>query len=390
MKRWSGYIIAIGALFTTAFTENAMAAESTSPGDCRVYIGTYVTDGGESIFIYRLNGQTGELTKIGAASGVKRPSFLALAPNGRFLYSVSEIADMNGKPTGGVCAFAIQSDGTLELLNKQASQGAGPCHVSVDPSGSCVAVANYGGGSVALLPITESGSLVEATSAHQHEGSSVNPRRQQGPHAHSINFDAKGQFAIAADLGLDKLLIYKLSEDKTKLEPNAAQPFAKVPPGAGPRHFAFHPNGKFAYVINELDSTICALSYDAQAGKLNVEQTLSTLPDDCKGDDNTTAEVQVHPSGKFVYGSNRGHDSIAIFAVDPSTGHLTPKGHQSTKGNVPRNFGIDPSGNFLLAANQNSDNVVVFRIDTSTGSLTPTGHEIQVPKPVCVKFLPVQ
>ena len=239
-------------------------------------------------------------------------------------------------------------------------------------------------GSIASLPIAPDGKLRPPASVIQHTGSSVNKRRQTGPHAHSINIDPTNRFAIAADLGIDKLLIYKFDPAKGTLKPNDP-PAVKLAPGAGPRHFAFAPKGKFAYVINELDSTVTTLAFDAAKGTLTKLQTISTLPPGCKTP-NTTAEVQVHPSGKFLYGSNRGHDSLAIFAIDSESGELTPVGHQSTGGKTPRNFGIDPTGRFILAANQSSNNIVVFRFDQATGKLKPTGSEITVSSPVCVKF----
>jgi 6-phosphogluconolactonase len=212
----------------------------------------------------------------------------------------------------------------------------------------------------------------------------VNPHRQEGPHAHSVTLDAAGRFVFAADLGMDKIMVYRLSEPDGVLEPNEP-PFAALTPGSGPRHFAFHPNGRFAYVINELSNTVAVFEYDADAGKLTHVETVNTLPEDFKGD-NTTAEVRVHPSGRFVYGSNRGHDSIAVFQVNGETGGLTPAGHTSTGGKTPRNFGIDPSGRYLLAANQDTGNVVAFAIDRETGALTATGQEISVARPVCVTF----
>ena len=258
--------------------------------------------------------------------------------------------------------------------------------MTVDRAGKNVLVANYGGGSVACLPIKEDGSLGEATSFIQHEGSGPNPKRQQGPHAHSINVDAANRFAVAADLGLDKLLVYRLDAAAGKLTPNDP-PFVAMAPGAGPRHFAFHPGGRYAYAINELNSTVTAMTYDADRGVLKAIQSITTLPEGFAGV-NYPAEVQVHPSGKFVYGSNRGHDSIATFAVDAATGKLTSVAHEPTQGKNPRNFGIDPSGRYLLAANQDGNNVVVFRIDAKTGKLTPTGSSIQVTAPVCIKMLP--
>jgi 6-phosphogluconolactonase len=247
-----------------------------------------------------------------------------------------------------------------------------------------VLVANYGGGSVCVLPILDDGQLDGATALVQHEGSSVNPRRQRGPHAHSVNVSPDDRFAFVADLGLDKVMIYRFDVTAGTLAP-ADPPWASVSPGAGPRHFAFHPGGKFAYVINELQSTVTAFAYDPERGSLDDLQTVSTLPSDFK-DNNSTAEVLVHPSGNFLYGSNRGHNSIAVFAIDARTGWLSPVEKESTRGSTPRNFGIDPTGRYLLAANQASDAIVVFRIDKATGALTATGQEIEVPSPVCVRM----
>jgi len=288
--------------------------------------------------------------------------------------------------TGSVGAFSIDPEsGSLKLLNQEATGGGSPCHLVVDGKGNNVLVANYGGGSVAVLPIGNDGRLGRATAFIQHRGSSVNPRRQKGPHAHSICLDAASRFAFAADLGLDRILIYRYGAGKGTLVP-AEIPWVAVDPGSGPRHFAFHTTGKYAYVINELRSTVTAFRYRAERGILEPIQTISTLPAGFGGR-STAAEVAVHPSGKFLYGSNRGHDSIAIFAIDRLTGRLTLLGHQPTGGKTPRNFEIDPSGNFLLAANQNSGTVIVFKIDGDTGSPRPTGTRIEVPAPVCVKML---
>jgi 6-phosphogluconolactonase len=259
--------------------------------------------------------------------------------------------------------------------------------VAVDRAGKNVLVANYGSGSVACLPIGGDGRLSPAASFQQHEGSGANPQRQQGPHAHSINLDAANRVAIAADLGLDKLFVYRFDAPQGTLTPNDP-PFARVAPGSGPRHFAFHPDGAHAYVINEITLTITAFDYDPGRGVLSEIQTLSTLPEGVQGKNLSTAEVQVHPSGRFLYGSNRGHNTIAIFAIDPASGRLRAVGHQSTEGKTPRNFGIDPTGRYLLAANQDSGTMVVFRIDPQTGQLQPTGQSVAVPKPVCVKFVP--
>ena len=247
-------------------------------------------------------------------------------------------------------------------------------------------MANYSSGSVAVLPVMKDGRLVEASDAVQHEGASVNASRQKAPHAHSITLDPANRYAFAADLGTDKVMIYRLDAARGKLIPNKP-PWACTKPGAGPRHFAFHPSGKYAYVINELDSTMMAFTYDGSRGSLTEIQIAPTLPEGWEGT-NYCADVHVHPGGRFLYGSNRGHDSIVIYAIDPSTGRLALRGHGPTLGKAPRNFAIDPTGTFLLAANQDSDNIVVFRIDPATGLLSPTGHELKLPKPVCIKFAP--
>ena len=371
------------ALIGNSFT----AAESkTGAKELLVYVGTYTSAKSEGIFTFRMNLDSGALTPAGVTTGVKNPSFLAIHPSRKFLYAVSEVEDSDGKKSGGVTAFAIDAaTGKLTKLNAQSSEGAGPCHLVVDRSGKCVLVANYGGGSVASLPIGEDGKLAKAASAIQHQGASVNPRRQESPHAHSINVDPGNRYAVAADLGLDKVLVYRLDAAKGTLTPNDP-PSTSVAPGAGPRHFAFHPTGRFAYVINEITCTVTAFAYDGDRGVLKEIQTITTLPHEVK-EGYSTAEVQVHPSGKFLYGSNRGHHSIAIFSIDPDSGKLTAVGHQPTGGKTPRNFAIDPTGQFLLAENQDSDTIVVFRIDAKTGELKPTGHIVEVPSPVCVRFL---
>ncbi len=353
-----------------------------------VYVGTYTGGKSKGIYLFHLDMASGKLTAVGLAAETTNPSFLAIHPGRRFLYAVNEIENFDGKKSGAVSAFAIDPEtGHLTLLNRQPSGGAGPCHLVVDKQGKNVLVANYGSGSVAVLPIQADGRLGPPTSTIQHSGSSVNPQRQEGPHAHSINLDAANRHALAADLGLDKVFIYRFDADRGTLSPNDP-PFAAVAPGAGPRHFAFHPNGRTAYVINEMGMTVTVFSYDAGTGALKTLQTISTLPEGAHGENYSTAEVQVSPNGKFLYGSNRGHDSIAIFQIDPHTGLLTYVGNEPTQGKTPRNFGIDPTGTYLLAANQDSNTIVVFRIDPQTGRLTPTGNTAEVPMPVCVKMMP--
>ncbi len=384
--RWFAALLALVALVIGS-QSRAQQAPSPSAERAWVFIGTYTNGKSQGIYRAQIDLKTGALTRPELAAKVENPSFLAVHPGGRFLYAAGELSNFQGKPGGAVSAFALDpKTGELALLNQQSSGGGGPCHLVVDPSGKNVLVANYGGGSVAVLPIGADGRLQPASSFVQHEGKSVDPRRQEAPHAHSINVDKGGKFAVAADLGLDKLLVYHFDANSGELTPNDP-PHSPVAAGAGPRHFAFHPSGRFAYVINEMHSTVTAFDYDAKQGRLIQLQTLSTLPKEHQG--NSTAEIQVHPSGKFLYGSNRGHNSLAIFAINEDTGRLTALGHQATGGRTPRNFGVDPSGTFVLAANQGSNSVVVFRIDQETGRLTPTGHSVEAPNPVCVKFLAI-
>jgi 6-phosphogluconolactonase len=292
--------------------------------------------------------------------------------------------EFSGKNVGAVVAFALDDKGVPALLNAQSSEGQGPCHISVDKAGKNALVANYSSGHVAVVPIGEDGKLGAPSCAIHHEGTSVDKNRQASPHAHSINLDSANKFALAADLGLDKIMVYKFDGVKGTITPH--DPLAvDVPPGSGPRHFAFHPSGRYAYACGEMTSTVIAFTYDADKGILKEQQVLSTLPQETKG--NTTAEIQVSPDGRHVYVSNRGHNSVAVFDVDETTGKLTAAGHSPTGGKTPRNFGIEPSGKWLIAANQDSGTVVVFKIDAKSGMPSPAGHEVQVPKAVCVKFL---
>ncbi len=349
----------------------------------RIYIGTYTRNSdSEGIYTARLNLQSGELTDLKLAAKTENPSFLALSPDGKSLYAVSEISAHGGQPTGGVTSFSVAADGSLSPLNSQPSGGAGPCHLITDTQGKNVLVANYGGGSIAVIPIGAGGQLESPSTVIQHEGSSVNEQRQKAPHAHSINLDPDGRFAFVADLGTDKVNVYAFDPAAGSLKP-ADPPAASVEPGAGPRHFTFHPSGKFAWVINELDSTITG--FTCADGKLTPAQTVTTLPPGFGGD-NTTADIHVHPSGKFLYGSNRGHDSIAVYEIDQESGKLTYVQHQATLGKTLRNFAIDPSGTFLLAENQQSNDIYTFRIDPHTGKLSWTGHKLDVPRPVCIVF----
>ncbi len=365
------------------------AQKAAAKGEYLVYIGTYTVQKSKGVYAYRFDAATGQSTSLGMVAETTNPSFLAVHPSRRFLYTANEIANYQGRNSGAVSAFAIdRATGKLTFLNQVSSRGADPCYVALDKTEKYVLVANYSGGSVAVFPVLEDGRLGEASAFVQHAGSSVNRERQEGPHAHSINLSSDNRFAVAADLGLDQLLVYRFDPTKGSLAPNKPA-FAKVNPGAGPRHFAFHPSGRFAYVINEMQSSVSAFSYDAAGGVLRELQTISTLPKDFVGS-NDAAEVQVHPAGKFLYGSNRGYDSIAVFAIDSGKGTLTPVAYVPTQGKTPRNFGIDPTGSYLFAANQDSDNIVVFRINPKTGRLTPTGQVLEVPSPVCVKFIAIE
>ena len=372
----------IFATLTVLSANHVVAAPPESSG-IAVYLGTYTGPKSKGIYLSRLDLASGKLSAPILAAETEQPSFLALHPNRRFLYAVNETGG-GRRGTGQVTAFAVEADGKLKLLNQQPSRGSAPCHLVVDRAGKTLLLANYGGGSVAAFPVAADGRLGESTAFIQHTGSSTNPQRQKEPHAHSINLDAANRFAVAADLGLDKVLVYRFDAAKSTLEPNEP-PSASVKAGSGPRHFAFHPKGRNAYVINELASTVTAFGYDPGKGVLKELQTLSTLPKDFTGTSHT-AEVQVHPSGKFLYGSNRGHDSIAVFAIE-ANGTLRHIENTLTGGSTPRNFGISPDGKYLLAANQKSDNVVVFSIDSKSGRLTASGHTLEVPSPVCVKFL---
>ncbi len=357
--------------------------------DYLVYVGTYTRGKSKGIYVYRFEAATGKLSPIGLAAEIEQPSFLTIHPNLKYLYAVSEITQFQGEKVGSISAFSIdRASGKLTPLNRVSSRGSLPCHLVVDKTGKSLLLVNYISGSSAVLQVKPDGSLGEANSVIQHKGSSANPRRQSGPHAHSINLSADNRFAIVPDLGLDEVIVYRFDSTAGTIAPNDP-PFTQVKPGYGPRHFDFHPNGKFAYVINEMGSAVTAFSWNAKQGVLTELQSISTLPADFKGR-NDSADIHVHPNGKFVYATNRGHDSIAIFAVDKAKGTLTFVDRTSTQGKTPRNIGIDPTGKFLIAANQDTDNIVVFRIDQKSGKLTPTGQNLEVGAPVCIKFMPAE
>jgi 6-phosphogluconolactonase len=356
-----------------------------------VYIGTYTrresfVDGkAEGIYVYRLDPATAVLTYAATVPGVVNPSFLAIGAQGNRAYAVNEITGDHGSH-GTVSAFAIEpGTGNLTFLNKQSTHGLAPCYVSVDGTGRHVLVANYETGSLCVLPVQDDGRLGEATDVVELHGSGPNPQRQEGPHAHMILPGPGGRTLFAVDLGTDRIMLYRLDRGRGKLIP-ADPPSTQLAAGTGPRHLAFHPNGQVAYVIGELQSTVTVLHYDEGRSRLQHVQSVSTLPDDFEGQ-NLGAEMAVAPSGRFVYASNRGHDSIVIYEVDQATGKLSLVGHEPSQGAGPRFFTIDPTGTLLLVANQDSDTVVTFRIDQDTGELAATGRVTDVPTPVCLRLL---
>jgi 6-phosphogluconolactonase len=360
-----------------------------------VYVGTYTGPKSKGIYLFRLQtdnlevSQNVTLVPLGLAVETPNPSFLELDMKRRLLFAVNELNEFEGKPTGAVSVFSIDpAKGTLTLLNQRPSMGTGPCHLILDATGRHVLVANYGSGSVSVLPVAADGRLGAATMVIQHTGRSVHPERQRGPHAHCVTLDPANRFAFVCDLGLDKVLAYRFDAQKGTLTPHDP-PFAQAKPGAGPRHMVFRPDGRFAYVVNELNSTITAYGYDANAGILHDLQTVSTLPEYFDRP-NTAAEVGVHPSGKWVYASNRGHNSVVLFNVDEQKGTLTFVEEQGTGGFTPRHFGIEPSAKHLAIANQASDTVLAARIDAGNGRLTPSGVFASAPTPTCVKFLPAE
>ncbi len=349
------------------------------------YIGTYTNGKCKGIYLSRLDLQTGALSAPELVAEASNPSFLAIHPSNQYLYAVNEDATTKGEHTGSVSAFALDAgSGKLTPLNKQSSKGEAPCHISIDKTGRNALVVNYSSGSVIVLPIQEDGHLVEASCHIQHTGSSVDKSRQKEAHAHSVFLDPSNSYAIVSDLGNDKVYSYKLNTEGGTLSEVGT---ATMKPGAGPRHYAFHPNGKWGYVINELDNTVTQTNFDKSTGKMSVVKSYSTLP---KGYNKTSycSEILVHPNGKFLYGSNRLHDSIAIFSIDQSNGDLKLLGTEPTQGKYPRNFSIDPSGKFMLVANQNEGGITVFHVDSETGMLKSTGHRLDLDHPVCIKFLP--
>ena len=354
-----------------------------------LYVGTYTSQGSEGIYVFKFNAETGNLSKLHTVKNVVEPSYLTIDKGRKFLYAVNETAEYEGKKSGAVSAFAIdQKTGNLTFLNKQPSLGGAPCFIIVSENEKFVLVANYLGGNVSVFPIEAGGKIGASVDLAQHGGATgPNKDRQEAAHAHSINLDNKNRYAIACDLGVDKVFIYEFDASNGKLKPNPAQSVYQTKPGAGPRHFAFHPKGKFAFLINELDMTISSLEFDEKSGTLKEIQSVPTLPESFKGS-NTCADLHVSPNGKFLYGTNRGHDSLVVYKIDEKTGKLEYVEHTLTGGKTPRNFTIAPNGKFLLAANQNSDSIIVFKIDEKSGKLTKTENKATVSMPVCLKLIP--
>ena len=371
-------------------TPSPLISKTTGRANARneflVYIGSYNTASGKGVHAFRFDAATGRLTSMGLATEAINPTFVTATQDGRFLYATKEVTRHEGRKSGSVKAFAIdRKTGKLRFMNEVASGGTIPCYVALDKTGRYALVANYGSGSVEVIEVRSDGRLGKVTAFVQYTGSSVNPERQAGPHTHSINMSPDNRFALAADLGLDKVFVYRFDAKSGTLTPNDPA-CAVVNAGSGPRHIAFARNGRFVYVIGEMKSNITVFSYDARRGALRKLQTISTLPKGHKLQSDC-AEVAVSPNGKFVYGSNRGHDSIAVFAADARKGTLTPVERVPSGGRCPRHFAFDPTGRYLLVANQESDTVAVFAADPKTGRLTATGETATVNSPACVRFV---
>ncbi len=354
-----------------------------------VYVGTYTDHGSKGIYAYNFDSATGQLATRGLVAEAVSPSFLAASANQQFLYGVSEIGDYKGDKSGGLLAYQVdKGTAKLTLLNEVATKGAGPCHLSIDKTGKFVLVANYDSGSVMVSPLKADGRVGESSGFVQHTGSGINPERQTGPHAHFIETSADNKFALAADLGLDEILVYQFNSSKGALSP-ATRAYAKVKGGSGPRHFAFHPNGRFLYLLNEMASAVTVFSYDVANGGLQEKQTISALPPDFSGKSDA-AEIQIDAAGKFLYTSNRGSDSITAFAIAPGKGTLSVVQNISSGGRTPRHFTLDPSGRYLLAANQESDNIVTFTVDRNSGKLAKTSEVKNISQPVCLTFVQIK
>jgi 6-phosphogluconolactonase len=353
-----------------------------------LYVGTYTQpqSSAKGIYAFKFDAKTGKLAELGLMADTPNPTFLAVHPNGKYLYAINEINEYQGKRAGSVTAYALdRTSGKLTLLNQVSSGGPGPCHLIVDATGKTLLVANYNGGSFASFPILPDGKLGEAASFIQDEGSSANPSRQSGPHAHSVNLPKSNKFMLGADLGTDKVMIFKLDASEGKIAP-ASPPSASVKPGSGPRHLVIAPDQKHVYVVNEMASTVTTFDYDPNTAAMKEIDTVSTLPADFKGQ-STCAEIAIDSRGRFVYASNRGHNSIAVFAVDGKSGKLTLIQNESSGGAIPRSFALDPTGDWLIAGNQNTNNIAILKVDRKTGKLTATGDKLDLGAPVTFVFV---
>lgn len=373
-------LLVIGAvsLFCLA---GAFASEAQS----LVFVGTYTVRGSKGIYAYKFDPTTGHLNSIGLAAETPQPSFVVASRDGKFLYAANEMGDFGRQKSGAVSAFVIDADGKLKLLNQLPSRGADPAHITLDRTGKYLIAANYTGGNLIVFPIQQNGALGQASDFVQHKGSSVNRDRQESPHPHEAVMSPDNRFVLVPDLGLDEVIIYPFDSAKGKLgTPHSA----KVAPGSGPRHLAFSKDQRFVYLLTEMKSEVVVYSYDKGSGSLKELQTISSLPADFKGE-NTGAEIEVHPSGRFLYASNRGeNNSIAVFSIDTKSGKLKLEQVEPTQGKTPRHFAIDPSGKWLLAENQDSDNIVIFKIDEKSGHLAAIGQQVQISSPTCIEFVP--
>lgn len=379
----------LGATHLYAQSESqamSTASSSSSKAPLVLYVGTYTGKGSEGIYPFQLDRASGKLTAGDAVTSITNPSFLAISADHKYLYCCNEIGDFNGQKSGAATSFKIDpATHALTQLDQSTSGGEGPCYISVTPGGDAVLLANYGSGDVALVPTLPDGALQpKPASVAHHTGSSIVPKRQDAPHAHCIQPDPSGKWAVAVDLGIDQIIAYKLAGDSMD---TSSPVINKTHPGAGPRHIAFHPGGKFAYVSNELDSTISAYSWDSASGRLSEIQSTTTVPANYSGPTNYPGEVLIHPNGRYVYLSNRGHDSVAVLSIDPNSGQLTMIADEPTRGEFPRGMTLSPGGDFLVAANQNSNSITVYRVDPATGKLNFTSQHTGINQPAGLVIL---
>lgn len=381
MKKIAGFATLLQLILVAG-----LAAQSSAPQREFIYVGTFDERGSQGIYVFRFDRNASKFELIQTVQGKRGPSFLSIHPNKRYLYSVNREGMQATDQQGSVSSFRIDaSDGQLTLINEQSSMGAGPCHISVDPRGRQVYVSNYNSGNLVVLPIeARDGSLDPAAAVIQHSGSSVHPNRQEKPHMHSVIPTKNGRYVLASDLGIDKIVVYALNPDGGLVEVHSST--ASANPGSGPRHLDLHPKGLIAFSAEELSSTLSVYRLDPGTGALQSVHRHTTLPEGFNGN-NSVADVHVSPDGKFVYVSNRGHNSLAFYSIDPQTAGLSYQAHHDTRGQTPRNFMIDPKGEFVLVANQNSDNLVLFKRNRETGALVYSGVQVNVPAPVCVLHL---